>query len=360
MLSTHNAFHVPIGRNLRVGNHDRLEVKPTVPEISKTHQSIFTLRPNPHRTRARKFERKPFDVACVQCEHSHLHQQVPFASRRVARPVWIGSDVSIRFSALGAPFLQRTPLCEANKGAYQRRGRAAIRAPVSYGWEVSFWTGRRLRQWQRRRRRRMGVVRPIDSKKILQGCLSASRPRDHPCFSVLGLFALRGALTATMTKTTPNGRRPTDYRKISTRALISVEATCVSKQAGLVHISYNKFDGGANLEEADKSSSCWSTTMMARQWCQWHHDSDELLSLDARRPRGLKIAFFGKAEKFLYGRRESRLGSSRVRPLIFGFVSPRPQQNPGSAPGRKHEHLETEYIDLILCKQDKSCNLTAE
>ena len=34
-----------------------------------------------------------FDVACVQCGHPHLHQQVPFArvALRVAlRPVWIG------------------------------------------------------------------------------------------------------------------------------------------------------------------------------------------------------------------------------------------------------------------------------
>ncbi len=29
------------------------------------------LRPHPHRTRARKLECKCFDVACVQCEHSH-------------------------------------------------------------------------------------------------------------------------------------------------------------------------------------------------------------------------------------------------------------------------------------------------
>ncbi len=36
-------------------------------------------RPNPPRTHARKFERKSFDVACVQCGYSHSHQQVPFA-----------------------------------------------------------------------------------------------------------------------------------------------------------------------------------------------------------------------------------------------------------------------------------------
>ncbi len=32
---------------------------------------------------------QPFDVACVQCEHPHSHTQVPFALRRVARPVWM-------------------------------------------------------------------------------------------------------------------------------------------------------------------------------------------------------------------------------------------------------------------------------
>ena len=44
------------------------------------------LRPHPHRTRARKF-----DVACVQCGHPHSRTQVPFALRRVARPVWMRS-----------------------------------------------------------------------------------------------------------------------------------------------------------------------------------------------------------------------------------------------------------------------------
>ena len=35
-----------------------------------------------------KFEHKPFDVACMQCEHSHLRTQVLFALRRIAHPVW--------------------------------------------------------------------------------------------------------------------------------------------------------------------------------------------------------------------------------------------------------------------------------
>ena len=34
-----------------------------------------------HTGRARKFKRKPFDVACLQCEHSHSRTQVPFALR---------------------------------------------------------------------------------------------------------------------------------------------------------------------------------------------------------------------------------------------------------------------------------------
>ncbi len=56
------------------------------------------LRPHPHRTRVRKFERKSFDVACVQCEHSHSRTQVSFALRRVARarPVWTRPNVQAK------------------------------------------------------------------------------------------------------------------------------------------------------------------------------------------------------------------------------------------------------------------------
>ena len=39
------------------------------------------LRPHPHGTLARKFECKPFEVVCMQCEHSHSRTQVPFALR---------------------------------------------------------------------------------------------------------------------------------------------------------------------------------------------------------------------------------------------------------------------------------------
>ncbi len=44
-------------------------------------------RPNPHWTRARKDNF--FDVAWVQCEHSHSQHQVPFSCVAPARPVWI-------------------------------------------------------------------------------------------------------------------------------------------------------------------------------------------------------------------------------------------------------------------------------
>ena len=44
-------------------------------------------RPNPHRKRARKLAGNSFDVACVQREHSHLQQKVPFGfAHRVALP----------------------------------------------------------------------------------------------------------------------------------------------------------------------------------------------------------------------------------------------------------------------------------
>ncbi len=37
----------------------------------------------------RKFERKSFDVACVQFGYSRSHQQVPFGCVARARPVWM-------------------------------------------------------------------------------------------------------------------------------------------------------------------------------------------------------------------------------------------------------------------------------
>ena len=44
-----------------------------------------------HTWRARENSNaKPYDVACVQCEHSHSRTRVPFALRRLARPLLQG------------------------------------------------------------------------------------------------------------------------------------------------------------------------------------------------------------------------------------------------------------------------------
>ncbi len=51
------------------------------PNPSRCIYTPGSVRPHPHRTRACNFQRKPFDVACVQCEHSHSRTQVPFALR---------------------------------------------------------------------------------------------------------------------------------------------------------------------------------------------------------------------------------------------------------------------------------------
>ena len=56
--------------------------------ILQGSENSGTLGPNPHWTRARKFAGSSFDVACIQCEHSHSQQQVPFAC--VCAQVWIG------------------------------------------------------------------------------------------------------------------------------------------------------------------------------------------------------------------------------------------------------------------------------
>ena len=50
------------------------------------------MRLNPHWTRMCKFAGNSFDVAWVQCEHSHQQQQIPFACVCASRPVWIGPD----------------------------------------------------------------------------------------------------------------------------------------------------------------------------------------------------------------------------------------------------------------------------
>ncbi len=67
------------------------------------------LRPHPHRTPARKFERKSFDVACVQCGHSHSHQQVPFSRDVRTRSVWMRQ---VPFGEGGEPFLPSADMRE--------------------------------------------------------------------------------------------------------------------------------------------------------------------------------------------------------------------------------------------------------
>ena len=60
---------------------------------------IEKARSNPHWTQARKLARKSFDVvACVQCEHSHSRQLVPFACVVPGYPMWIGLISSLRKS----------------------------------------------------------------------------------------------------------------------------------------------------------------------------------------------------------------------------------------------------------------------
>ncbi len=52
----------------------------TLPDVPPPLMGHPKLRPNPHRTQGvRKLECFSFDVACMQCGHPHLHEQVPFA-----------------------------------------------------------------------------------------------------------------------------------------------------------------------------------------------------------------------------------------------------------------------------------------
>ena len=48
---------------------------------------LASVSPNPHWIRARKFVGNSFDVACVQCEHSHSQQQVLYTCVCTSRPV---------------------------------------------------------------------------------------------------------------------------------------------------------------------------------------------------------------------------------------------------------------------------------
>ena len=63
---------------------------PTHPnkDVRKVKESRFWS--NPHWMPGSKFVGNSFDAACVECEHSHSQQQVPFACDCASRPVWIG------------------------------------------------------------------------------------------------------------------------------------------------------------------------------------------------------------------------------------------------------------------------------
>ena len=76
-------------------------------DFALTFRLQWGLGPHPHRTRACKFECKPFDVACMQYEHCHSHTQVPFVLRRVAHPVWMRPYTFVVFSVRPFPFFSK-------------------------------------------------------------------------------------------------------------------------------------------------------------------------------------------------------------------------------------------------------------
>ena len=57
--------------------------------------------------RARKFEHFSFDVACLQCGHSHSHQQVPFACVALHVPSCILCGLGHRLGNSSVRFLER-------------------------------------------------------------------------------------------------------------------------------------------------------------------------------------------------------------------------------------------------------------
>ena len=87
--------------------------------------------------RARKLERFTFDLACVQCEHSHWRKQVPFASCRVMRPVWIRP---------------KEPLPSA---VVSHLSPAWVLGPSPGALPIPFLLSQKTRTRRRRRRRRM-------------------------------------------------------------------------------------------------------------------------------------------------------------------------------------------------------------
>ncbi len=88
--------------------------------------------------RARKFERFSFDVACLQCGHSHSHQQVPFASRGIARPVWIGPQVApLSVCEVHFPKYKTAISLKGEKSVRDRRYSTKRRIPLSACWHQS-------------------------------------------------------------------------------------------------------------------------------------------------------------------------------------------------------------------------------
>ena len=71
-------------------------------------------RSNPHWTPAHTFAGNSFDVACIQCEDLHLHQQVPFACVAPARPVWIGRYISRASQPKTTPSMNRAGITGLN------------------------------------------------------------------------------------------------------------------------------------------------------------------------------------------------------------------------------------------------------
>ncbi len=69
---------------------------PSVIGCSVTFQTwsyvwCLLVRPNPHYT---QICHNSFDIACIQCGHSHSQQQIPFAYVSAPQAVWIGPKLS--------------------------------------------------------------------------------------------------------------------------------------------------------------------------------------------------------------------------------------------------------------------------
>ena len=91
---------------------------------------------HPPWTRARKLERKSFDVACMECEHPHSRIQVPFAFRRVVHPVWMRPNAVQREQEHGSTF-----------GALDKRLEQFILIETSRVRALNLFTGRGNMLW---------------------------------------------------------------------------------------------------------------------------------------------------------------------------------------------------------------------